>query len=206
MLRKLPSLFAASSATAAHPGLPDVKPDVAKIFPYVVPSSYLDEPGTPSNSVIWPLGHGLVVALVFDLGGLVRNVQPEDLVSLGLTTEQAKQRAIENLAQIAESGVIGQQRFTGPNQKPSVLFGGHWAAATCILLPGLREMGKKNIGNEPLCVCIPHRDALLMFAKGDQAYREAMVKLIKQNESGARKPLTFEFFELTASGIKEFKG
>jgi len=205
MIRKLLSLFAVGGAAVAQQSPPDVNPDASKILPYVVPSGYFQQPNDKAKSITWPLGHGLVVALVYDLRGFVRNVQPEELPALGLTEEQAKKRAVENLERLAESGAIGQQRFAPPGGKPFVLFGGHWAAATCILLPGLRQMGVKNVGDEHLCVCIPHREALLMFSKGDQEYRASMLKIIRERESEGRKPLTFALFELTPSGIVELK-
>jgi hypothetical protein len=206
MLRKLLSLFTAGTVAAAQPTPPDVKPDAAKIFPYLVPYGYFEAAGEKAKAVSWPLGHGLHVALVHDLDGLVRNVVPEDLSTLGLTAEEAKERAIRNLESLAMSGAIGQQRFeAGPEKKPFVLFGGHWAAATCILLPGLRGMGVKNVGSEDLCICIPHREALLLFSKGDRKYRDAMRKMIRQHESDGRKPLSFELFVLTPTGIAELK-
>lgn len=205
MFRKLVSLFAVGSAAVAQQSPPDVKPDPSKVLPYIVPAGYFDQPRDKTRSVTWPLGNGLVVALVYDLQGVVRNLLPEELPTLGLTEEQARKQAIDNLESLAQSGAIGQQRFTGPDGKPFVLFGGHWAAATCLLLPGLRQMGLKNIGSEKLCVCIPHREALLMFSKGDREYRDTMLKIIRERESDARKPLTFALFELTPNGIQELK-
>ena len=178
---------------------------MSKILPYVVPAVYLDYQREDAKPLTWPLGHGLHVVLVHELDGLVGNVLPEELTALGLTIEQAKKKALENLESLAKSGLIGQQRFNGPDQKPFVLFGGHWAAATCILLPSLRQMGVKNVGSAEICVCIPHREALLMFPKGDKAYRGVMLKMIKERESDGRKPLTFDLFELTASGVIELK-
>lgn len=190
----------------AQPPLPEVKPDGSKIYPYIVPSGYFDVVGVKSGAVSWPLGHGLHIALVHDLGGVVRNVLPEDLSSLGLTADEAKRRAIQNLESLASSGVIGQRRFdSGPGKKPFVLFGGHWAASACILLPELRQMGVRNVRSEAICICIPHREALLMFPKGDKGYRDAMQTMIKERESDGRKPLTFELFEITSSGIVELK-
>jgi hypothetical protein len=203
MLRKLAGLFAMSSAIAAQPTAPpDLPSDSSKIYPYVVPGSYFDTVDR-SKSVTTPLGHGLEIALVNDFNGLVRNIRPEELPSLGLTQEQAKKKALENLEALSRSGAIGQRRFVGPDQKPFVLFGGHWATATCILLPTLRELGIKNVGSDEICVSIPNREALLMFPRGDQAYRDTMVNMIKERESDNRKPLTFRLFELTSNGIKE---
>jgi hypothetical protein len=203
MIRKILSLFSISVALPSAQPAP--RTDVSKIYPYVVPAAYLEFQREDAKPLTWPLGHGLHVILVQDLDGLVGNVMPEELGALGLTLEQAKKKAFENLESLAKSGAIGQQRFNGPNQKPFVLFGGHWAAATCILLPGLWQMGVKNVGSDEICVCIPHREALLMFPKGDKEYRDAMRKMIKEHESDGRKPLTFELFELTSNGIKELK-
>ncbi len=205
MFRKILSMFVLGSGAVAQAAAPTAQPDPAKIYPYVVPRTYFDSAPAKPKSVTWPLGHGLQVALVYGLDGLVRNVLTDELPAMGLSVEAAKKRALQNLEALAASGAIGQQRFNGPDQKPFVLFGGHWAAATCILLPGLWEMGAKNIGSQTLCVSVPHREALLMFAKGDKAYLEAMRKLIKENESDGRKPLTFELFELSKDGLKELK-
>ena len=204
MFRKLLGLITVVGA-ATQPAIAEVKPDASTIFPYVVPNGYFDGAKVGGKTIAWPLANGLQFVLVYDLSGLVRNVMPEELLALGLTVEQAKERAIKNLEALALTGAIKQQRFTGPNQKPFLLFGGHWAAATCILLPRLCQMGVKNLGSEELCVCIPHREALLMFPMGDKLYRDAMRKMIKQNESDGRKPLTFEFFEITSAGITELK-
>lgn len=171
-----------------------------------MPAVYLDYQRDDAKPLTWPLGHGLHVVLVHDLDGVVGNVMPEELSRLGVTIEEAKKRAVVNLAALVQSGAIQQRRFErGPGQKPFVLFGGHWAAATCILLPGLRQTGIKNVGSEEVCVCIPHREALLMFPKGDKAYRDAMRTMIRERENDGRKPLAFELFELTASGINEVK-
>jgi hypothetical protein len=204
MIRKLLSILAVgSAAVAAQPGPP--RADASKILPYVVPAAYLDFQRVDAKPLMWPLGNGLHVVLVHDLEGLVGNVLPEELAALGLTIEQAKKKAIENLEALAKSGAIGQRRFEGPNQKPFVLFGGHWAAATCILLPELREIGVRNLGSKEVCVCIPHREALLLFPKGDREYREVMLKMIRQRESDGEKPLTFDLFELTEGGVIELK-
>ena len=205
MIKKLLGLFAIGSIAAAQPKLPDAKLDIGHIYPYVVPSAYFQATSAKAMAVTWPLGHGLYVALVQDLDGAVRNILPEDLDALGLSAEEVKKKAIENLEALAKSGAIGQQRFAGPDQKPFVLFGGHWAAAACILLPGLHQMGVKNVGSEELCVCIPHREALLMFAKADVRYRDLMRAMIRERESDGRKPLTFDLFELTAKGLTELK-
>jgi hypothetical protein len=172
-------VVAGSVAAIAVP--PQVKPDAAKIYPYVVPDGYFGAQDDKARSLAQPLGHGLQVALVYDLNGMVRNVLPEELPGFGLTVEQAGKKALENLV---FRGEVQQQMVADPNQKPFIIFNGHWAAATCILLPGLREMAVKNLGSEEIWVSIPHREALVLFAKGDRAYRDSMRKII--NHQGTR--------------------
>lgn len=203
-LRRLLGVLGMASGALAATDVTLTTLDPAKVFPCVVPRGYGDVAGA-SDDPKWPLGHALEVVLVYDFGGVIRNVRRVDLAEMNLPLEAARARAIQNLQALMRPGGVEQRRFPGPQGKPFVLFGGHWASATCLLLPGLRGMGTKNIGTDALCVCIPHRDALLMFAKGDKAYRDEMRALIRQNESDGRKPLTFELFELTADGVCELK-
>src|SRR5258708_26376288 len=113
MIRKLLCVFA-FGGVAATAQLSPQRADASKILPYVVPATYLAYQREDAKSLTWPLGHGLYVILVHDLGGSVGNVMPEELAALGLTVDQAKKRAIDNLELPVKSGLIGQQRFTGP--------------------------------------------------------------------------------------------
>lgn len=206
LLALLAALGLSSTANSSEAGgSPAVVLNAAKIYPYVIPASYLEAPtGTP-QTISWPLGHGLHVALVHDLGGLVRNVTHEELANLGLNLEEAERRSVENLSLLFKSGDIKASRFNGPDGKPFILMGGHWATATCILLPNLHGFAAKNLGSEDLCVCIPHREALLIFAKRDKAYRDLMRQMIREKETDGRKPLSFELFSLTSNGLTELK-
>lgn len=208
-MKLLRSLFAAvglvsTGKTAELSSPPNVQPDAAKVYPYVIPAAYL-EGATGVRTLSWPLGHGLHVSLIHDLDGLVRNVTPDELGGLGLSLEEAKKRATDNLSLLFKSGEIKASRFNGPGGKPFILVGGHWATATCILLPNLHKFAAPNLGAEELCVSIPHREAMLIFPKGDKAYRDTMRRMIREKESDGPKPLSFELFTLTAEGLAELK-
>lgn len=207
LLRPILAAFGlASAAKSSEVGQsPHVNPDTAKICPYVVPAGYLEVLTDESRTIPWPLGHGLHVMLVHDLPNLVRNVTPAELSGMGLNLEQAKKRSIENLSKLFKSGEIKASRFNGPDGKPFILMGGHWATATCILLPDLHKFAATNLGAKELCVSIPHREAMLIFPKGDKAYRDTMRQMIREKESDGRKPLSFELFTLTAEGLAELK-
>jgi hypothetical protein len=120
------------TAEIAHP--PEVKPDVAKVYPYVIPADYL-EGATRARTLSWPLGHGLHVALVHDLDGLVRNVTPEELSGLGLNLDAAKKQAVDNLSLLFKSGEIKASRFNGPVGKPFILVGDTGPPPPALLFP-----------------------------------------------------------------------
>jgi hypothetical protein len=169
------------------------------LHPYVVPVGYVDHGGRELSR---PLGHDLNVALVFDLGASVQSATAADLRALGLSVERAHEVALENLERLAERGDVRMAMFPGPDSRPFVLVGGHWAAATSILLPDLAGTGTAvALGTRDVCASIPHRDAMLIFACGDRAYRDAMRAFVREKESGGSKPLTFGLFRLTDAGV-----
>ena len=49
---------------------------------------------------------------------------------------------------------------------------------------------------EEICLSIPRREALLIFAKEDRAYRDRMRAMIEEMEGNQPKPLTLGLFTL----------
>lgn len=178
--------------------------DQAKIYPYLVPPAYPDTLSTPGHSRR-VLGHGLAVALVVDRDGLAEGVSAEQLRQARLGLDAAYAVAAQNLAGLLRSQTIKLQLVErGPEGRPFVLIGGHWDAAAAILDPRLHALAAGALKTNALCASVPHREALLIFPKGTRRSRDAMRALIRENESGAPKPLTLELFELTAEGPKPF--
>jgi hypothetical protein len=209
MIRKILALFASGSEVAQSSSKDNslqAIPHTNNLYPYVVPEEYLKcQPKEPTG-ISRPLGHGLYIVLVRDLGGLVQNVLLDELTAIGLTPEQAHSQSLANLENLVENKTVGMTMFPkGPQGRPFILFGGHWIAATCILLPGLWEMISSPLGAAEVCVCIPHRDALLAFAKCDVTYRREMVRMIQEKENNGPKPLTFSLFELSKDGVRELQ-
>jgi hypothetical protein len=169
------------------------------LYPYVVPVSYLERGGRDLSK---PLGHDLYVALVFDRGGLVQSATSENLEGLDLSLDEAHAVAIGNLERLAADQQVKMAVFpNGPRSRPFVLVGGHWAAASSILLPDLRRTASAPLGSEELCASIPHREAMLVFACGDRAYRDSMRAFVREKEADGDKPLTFELFRLDQTGV-----
>ncbi len=92
----------------------------------------------------------------------------------------------------------------GPNGTPFVLWSGHWLTASCIRHPGLYRFGSKYLKEQTFCVSIPQREAMLLFPLGTRADRDAMRSMIRETESDARKPVTWELFTLSAAGLHPF--
>ena len=106
----------------------------ANLYPYVVPEAYLQHQSSEPDALTRPLGHGLSVVLVFDFDGIVGNATGNDLTALNLTAKEAHQRAIENLTALVKTATVDFRRYDdGPQQRPFIVAGYHWAAATCIL-------------------------------------------------------------------------
>lgn len=194
-------LLAAWWKLGGDDGNVDKRYSVQSLYPYVIPEQY--PVSEDAGSIVRPLGHGLRVTLVFDVGGTVINADEKAIERLGLTPEQAHARAIANLEHLAEARQIKMAAFpNGPSGKPFILVGGHWAAATSILLPRLKALVEGPLGPGELYISVPHREAMLIFPAGDQAHREAIQAFVKKNESYGNKALTFGLFTFTTGGVK----
>jgi hypothetical protein len=175
--------------------------DIGRCYPYVVPKDYLQHQPDDGKGLVRPFGNGLFVLLVQDQDGLVQNVTPDDLATAKLTAESAHEKALDNLQKLFASGQIKAMKYDkGPNDRPFILVGEHWAAAGCILLPKVRSFAQKNLGQEEILASIPHRDIMLLFPKPAKGEFAEIRKFVVEHEGEGRKPLTFEPFELTEKG------
>ena len=172
------------------------------LYPYVVPKTAF--PNAP-ESVTRFLGNDIIEILVFEINGKIRPVDTNDLKQMNLTFDEAEKIAVDHLAEKAELGEIRMKGFDqGPHGKKFLLFGGHWLAATCILLPDLSsDRTKKTLGTtDEICASIPHSEAMLLFQKGDVQYRKAMMEMIREKEAWGERRLTEKLFTVSGKSIK----
>lgn len=181
--------------------------DTSEWYPYIIPASYIKDPKSISpHAITRPFGHGLYISLVRDFKGIVGNLTPEDLKNAGVTVSAAYTRAYSNLEKLLQSNKIKLTAYPkGPNDAPFILICDHWNAGTCILLPGIYEMSKRALHNEQIVAIVPHREVLLIFPKPDKDGLERLREFARKNEGDARKPLSFELFELSKDGPIELK-
>lgn len=199
MLKKL-LLTVGLAVTSSAAQSVDVDPD--SIYPYLVPEEYLQFHGDAPH---WTLGHGIQIVLVIERDGLVQNLRNEELEQLSMTADAAYDLAVENLDKLLKANAIGMQKLNGPQGKPFILMGGHWATASAILDHGLLDWSTKILGTDEICISIPHREALLIFPRGDEAYRAEMLAMIRDKESDHNKMLTFGLFQYGKDGLRELE-
>ncbi len=175
--------------------------NIDRCYPYVVPKDYLKQQPDDGDGLVRALGHDLFVFLVQEHHGVVSNVTPNALTDAGLTAKMAHERALANLEELFSSGAIKATKYDeGPQDRAFILVGGHWAAATCLLLPRLRLFAQKNLGQDEILASIPHRDVMLLFPRPANGELAAIRKFVVEHESNGLKPLTFEPFELKETG------
>ncbi len=199
-------ILAGCRPKSPQPELPpqsNMPPKPELLYPYVITKEYLEHGAPQPDGFTKPLGNGLYITLVCDLNGVVRNILPTDLAQLDLSADEALVRSQANLDQLIQSQKIRSTVFpNGPNGKPFILFGGHWAASAVCSWSGLHRISARALGTERLVLSIPHREAMLIFPEGDAAYIQAMKKMIRDKEADGQKPLTWDLFDLTPDGLK----
>lgn len=172
--------------------------DPGRLLPVIVPAGYF--PSSPPALV--PLLPGLAIALAEDCDGIARYTPPASLEAAGLTLADAERTALENLCQRARQNEVRGMTMLGADGAPAfILWGGaHWLSASSLLLPGLRVLAQRALGEHEICAAIPHRDVMLLFGTRDQAWRDEMQAVISENESDGRKPLTRRLIRLLDTG------
>jgi hypothetical protein len=181
------------------------------LYPYLMPG--LISPA--QEEITLPLGHGVRVMLFEDheaAGGIVHSMlMPDALKAGGLEAGEAHRIALENLqrwfeaAWVAEEEVLSMKMIGNPGDEWNfLLFSSHARAAACLRLPDLYVRSKALLRSDALCACVPQRESLIVLPRRDRRYREALIAKVRQIEADARRPISFELFELAPQGVQPF--
>jgi hypothetical protein len=172
--------------------------DPDRLLLVLVPTGYF--PSSPPARVSFLAG----LDLVFGEGGdgVVGYVPVARLEAVGLTVGDAERIALENLCRRAQQRDVSGMTVVGDDGEPVFIVwgGGHWLSASSLLLPGLRTIAQRALGDTEICAAIPHRDIMFLFGIRDQPWRDKMQALITEKEADGRKPITRRLIRLLDVG------
>jgi hypothetical protein len=167
-------------------------------------------PALPSGEEVGvAVGHGvwarLVLAPVSPAAAPVA-VTADQLRAAGVTPEDARTKALENLARFAEESPDLSIQVLGNPGDPAhfLLYSDHPLAAACLLLPDLYEEACERLETTEVCAVAPQRESLVILPTRDRAFREGLVARLREWEADTAHPISFALFELTADGVREF--
>ena len=175
--------------------------DESKILPYIVPPAYVASEEIRADGLVRHLGHDVYSLLVHDLGGVCRNVRPEELEG---TPDQAYDLAMENLVTLLRSRDIDLSLLNGPRGLPFIVAQGHWTAGACLLLSRLYEIATGQLGSPEVVACVPSRSSLVVFRLLDAAYTAEMRGIMRTAERGDAKLVSYSLFKVTPDGPAPF--
>ena len=181
---------------------------LGNVYPYLVPG--LLNPDWERIAV--PVGHGVYATLFEDHesdDGIVHaTVSPEALEAAGLTPEAAHAAALDNLERFAAGGVawgLSLKMIGRPGEAVHfLLLCDHPRAAACLRLRDLYDQASRLLESAGVCACAPQRESLVVLPERDRAYREMIVGKLREIEAEARRPISFELFELSRDGVRPF--
>jgi hypothetical protein len=182
--------------------------ELKNVYPYLVPGLFNPD----WESITISIGHGIRATLFEDHeanGGIVhKTISPEQLRDAGLTAEEGHRVALENLAHFASGNSpwhLAMKMIGNPGDAVNfMLLSDHPRAAACLRLPDLYNWTSRLLETSEVCACAPQRESLVILPMRDRTYRESIVGKIRQIEANARRPISFELFQLTPEGVREF--
>lgn len=159
-------IAAAIPAPGSRPGSPGTS--VAwedarhRLLPRLVGSAFLGSFGERSEPALalTPVTGEIRCALVLAYDGRAKFVRTDELVAWGISPEDARSRAIENLA-----GKSAAARFVGDGPL-LVARSGDGLDAARLLMPATHHLLAERLGS-PFVAAVPHRDVLLASSVAD---------------------------------------
>jgi|APAra7269096613_1048513.scaffolds.fasta_scaffold00106_116 hypothetical protein len=162
-----------------------------KLFPYVVPFSWVDYAGKDSL-VSWEFSEDVRMVLVFDGAGTVRNVRPEDLAEMNLDEGQAFELAAENLGKAFQAGEF---EFGGATLRDGTEIGcarGSWMApAGALILGSFHEGLSQQFSRNEFAAVAVNQGCLFAFPADSKTLASESLRLAIDDEfTGHRKPIS----------------
>jgi len=174
--------------------------DINRIYPSVVPRSYLLDLGEEACSYE-DLGPNLIVMLSLDLDSALRSVAPHELNEADLDESEAWAIAMNNLGREILEGRLQLMVASFEDGGKDACFAGHWLGSAAIFHHGLYPWFKNELGSDDLYAIVSERDSAVIFA-GDCStlVRERAEGFATKAMSESRKPFGRNLFRLGSDG------
>jgi hypothetical protein len=179
--------------------------DLALIYPYIVPKSWVDSIGGESL-LAWEFSDDVRMALVTDGHGFVRNLRPADLEQVGETRDSAFEIAAENL-----SNAFKRQEFElgSATLLDGVQIGcarGNWMApAGGLLLSALFDAMKNQFKSEEFGAIAVNQQCLFAFPLDERTLSSESLRLAVDDEfNGGVKPISKSWLLIDGQWPREY--
>lgn len=172
----------------------------SRIFPTIVPRSYVDDVGETS-SIYGDVGPNLVVVLTLESDTSLRNVSSSELAEAKITEDEAWIAAWQNFRSEMSEGRLQLQIVDFEDGGKAALFAGHWLASAAVLYDAMYGWFGKELGTNDLYALVSERDSAIIFS-GDCSVlvRERVESFAIQAAAGSAKPFGRNLFHLRDDG------
>jgi hypothetical protein len=182
--------------------------ELSNVYPYLVPGFFNPD----WERITIPVGHGVYATLFedheSDAGIVHATVAPEAIEASGPTPEELHRIALENLERFAVSDGpwgLSMKMIGRPGEAVHfLLISDHPRAAACLRLRNLYDQASHLLASAEICACVPQRESLVVLPKRDRGYRDLIIGKLREIEANARRPISFELFELSREGPRPF--
>lgn len=162
-----------------------------KIYPYVVPRSWVDHVDA-EHVISVPFSDDVFMVLVVDGQGTVRNVRPEDLDAVHVLPEEAIEIATNNLGHAWQTG---QFQFGTAELLDGKLVGasrGGWMApAGALMLGNFYQMMVDAFGQHQFAAVAVNQQFLIAFPADEETLASNSLRLaIDEEFTGHHKPIS----------------
>ena len=177
------------------------------VYPYVVPDSWVMYADVDSL-ISWRVSSDVHVILVFDLQGSVRNVRPQDLVTLGLDEGAAFDAAGYNLTKAwhAEQFSLGSATLLDGVEIGCAR--GNWMAPAAGLMVGnFYATLSQRLGVSEFIAVAVNQECLFAFPADEQTLASKSLRIAMDDEfKGHRKPISRQWLLLNGQWPKQYPG
>ncbi|WP_269532850.1 hypothetical protein [Chitinimonas sp. BJYL2] len=175
------------------------------LFPYVVPSSWVENIGV--NSLIsWRISDDVHVTLVFDANGAVMNARPADLDALNVSEEEAFDIATQNLTKAWEREEFDIGSATLLDGVQIGYARGNWMApAAGLILGGFYGALNHQFGCTDFAAVAPNQECLFAFPTDELTLASKSLRLAIDDEfEGHPKPISRQWLLLNGQWPRQF--